>query len=106
HVERAWIDSNKSHAVAAIIVAIESRKLNSKAEGRSIPTSCPAAIVAIDRDVPGKIADSDWHIPIHIYCTSPISSTCTVVGSNREDLASMTHITTPPISRVHAITAM
>ncbi len=57
------------------MVGIESRKLNSSAVGRSIPTSCPEAIVDIERDVPGKMADSDWHSPIQTACPKVISST-------------------------------
>ena len=57
------------------MVGIDSRKLNSSAVGRSMPANCPAAIVDIDREVPGKIAESDWQSPIQIACPNVISST-------------------------------
>src|SRR5271169_7059555 len=88
------------------MVGIESRKLNSSAVGRSIPTNCPAAMVDMDREVPGKMAESDWHSPIHTAWPSPISSTWTVCGSYRDDQASTTHMTMPPISKASAMTVM
>ncbi len=33
---------------------------NSSAAGRDIPATCPAAIVDIERDVPGKTAEKIW----------------------------------------------
>ena len=71
----------RSHTVAAIMVGIESRKLNSSADGRSIPTNCPAAMVDMERDVPGKIAESVWQRPIQMACGRLISSTCVVLAS-------------------------
>src|SRR5580692_4170172 len=86
------------------MVGIDSKKLNSSAVGRSIPTNCPAAMVDMERDVPGKMAESDWHKPIQMAWPMPISSTCTVCGSYRHDHVSTTHIITPPSSNAIAIT--
>jgi hypothetical protein len=51
-------DFNKSYSVAAIIVGMEREKENSKAALLDMPANCPAAIVVIERDVPGNMADS------------------------------------------------
>src|SRR5579859_6244990 len=85
------------------MVGMESRKLNSSAVGRSMPTSCPAAMVDIDREVPGKIADSAWHSPIQMDCPRFIDSVCVVYGSKRELHASTAHMMIPPASRAIAI---
>ena len=66
--------------MAAIMVGMESRKLNSSAEGRSSPTIWPAAMVDMERDVPGKMAESDWQMPIQMAWPRLISSTCSGVG--------------------------
>ena len=68
-------------AVAAIMVGIESRKLNSSAAGPIEPTIWPAAMVDMERDVPGKIAESDWQMPIQMAWPRVISSTWVVLGS-------------------------
>ncbi len=52
--------------MATTIVGIERKNENSRAEARDIPASCPAAMVDIERDVPGKTADRIWHAPIQI----------------------------------------
>ena len=57
------------------MVGIESRKLNSRAVGRSMPTIWPAAMVDMEREVPGKMAESDWQSPIQMACARLISST-------------------------------
>src|SRR5262245_33272994 len=57
----AFFSANK---VAANMVGIETKKENSSAAGLDSPTLCPAAIVAIDRLVPGNTADR--------ICTAPI----------------------------------
>jgi hypothetical protein len=75
------MDLSRSQAVAAIMVGMESRKLNSSAEGRSRPTICADAMVDMERDVPGKMAESDWQMPIHVDWPRVISSTCVVLGS-------------------------
>src|SRR5215470_1471308 len=58
-------DFNKSYPVATIIVGMDRKNENSSADARDIPASCPAAIVDIDREVPGNTADRIWHAPIH-----------------------------------------
>ena len=54
---RGRIVFNKSYPVATTIVGMERKKENSSAAERVNPAVCPAAIVDIDRDVPGKTAD-------------------------------------------------
>ena len=50
--------------MATNIVGIETKKEKSKAAERDIPAICPAAIVAIEREVPGKTAaERIWHAP-------------------------------------------
>src|SRR6266700_1435443 len=88
------------------MVGMESRKLNSSAVGLSMPTSCPAAMVDMDREVPGKMAESDWQTPIQMACAKLISSTWTVLGSKREAHTSTAHMITPPARRAMAITVM
>ena len=58
----------------------------------------------MEREVPGKTAESVWHSPIQMACGKLISSTSLVLGSWRAAQASMTHMTTPPISIAQAIT--
>ena len=43
--------------MATTIVGMERKKENSSAAGRDIPAICPAAMVDIDRDVPGNTAE-------------------------------------------------
>src|SRR5215471_14263966 len=71
-------DLSKSYAVATIIVGIDKKKENSNADARDIPANCPAAMVDIDRDVPGNTADRIWHAPIHTACPRLISFMCHV----------------------------
>src|SRR5215470_10593783 len=71
-------DFSKSYPVATTIVGIERKNENSSADARDIPASCPAAIVDMDRDVPGNTADKIWHAPIHAACPRLISSMCHV----------------------------
>src|SRR6516225_12289242 len=71
-------DLSKSYAVATIIVGIDRKKENSNADARDIPANCPAAMVDMDREVPGKTADRIWHAPIHTACPKLMSSICHV----------------------------
>src|SRR5271165_1801489 len=99
-------DFSKSYAVATTIVGIDRKNENSSADALDIPTSCPPAIVDIDRDVPGNKADKIWHAPIHTACPKLISSICHVcihpprnpspAASALLFRASMNHITIPP----------
>src|SRR5947207_13493544 len=57
-------DFRSSYNVATAIVGMERKKENSSADARDIPAICPAAIVDMERDVPGNSADSIWHAPI------------------------------------------
>ena len=81
---------------------MERKKENSSAASRDMPAICPAAIVHIEREVPGKIAES--------ICTAPIQI---AVGQVRflhllncglTKSASTTHMTMPPMSSASAIT--
>src|ERR1700741_3135432 len=88
------------------MVGIDRKNENSSAEARDIPASCPSAIVAIDRDVPGNTADRIWHAPIQTACPRLISSMRQMrIGlpeapapafSQIAFFASTTHITMPP----------
>src|SRR5689334_20924633 len=64
----------RSYTVAANIVGIERKNENSSAASRDIRATCPAAIVDIDRDVPGNTADRIWQAPIQIACGNDMSS--------------------------------
>src|SRR5206468_4545861 len=50
-----------AYPVATNIVGIDRKNENSSADARVIPAICPAAIVDIDRDVPGNTAERIWH---------------------------------------------
>src|SRR5207249_9479328 len=91
----------KSYPVAISIVGIDRKKENSSAAGRDMPTTCPAAIVDIDRDVPGKIAERICAAPIQTACGKVISSMCVTRG--RVKTVSTIHITIPPIRRAEPI---
>src|SRR5271154_4253168 len=71
-------DLKSVYNVATVIVGIDRKKENSNAEARDIPANWPAAIVDIERDVPGKTADRIWHAPIHTAWPRLISSICQV----------------------------
>src|SRR6266496_5926128 len=59
-------DLSRSYPVAATIVGIDRKKENSSAAERDIPPSCPAAMVDIEREVPGKTAERIWQAPIQM----------------------------------------
>src|SRR5438874_8359535 len=67
-----------------------------------MPTTCPAAIVDIDRDVPGKIAERICAAPIQAAWGKVISSICVTRG--RVKRASTPHMMTPPMRSANAIT--
>src|ERR1700752_2989807 len=67
-------DFSRVYPVATTMVGIERKKENSRAEARDIPASCPAAIVDMEREVPGNTADRIWQAPIQSDCTRLISS--------------------------------
>src|SRR6266481_9723902 len=79
---------------------------NSNAEARDIPANCPAAIVDMEREVPGKTADRIWQAPIQIAWPPWMSSIFQVwmgdpgapgpACSQGDFMASMTRITIPP----------
>ncbi len=54
--------------MAATMVGMESRNENSRAAGRLIFASCPPAMVAMDRLVPGKTAEKIWQKPTQADC--------------------------------------
>src|ERR1700685_3986540 len=59
-------DFSRSYSVATVIVGIDKKHENSRADARDIPATCPAAIVDIERDVPGNTAERIWQAPIQI----------------------------------------
>src|SRR5450755_1554695 len=67
-------DFSRSYPVAATMVGIERKKENSSAEARDMPASWPAAMVDMDRDVPGKTAERIWQAPIQIAWPRLIAS--------------------------------
>src|SRR6266851_3853963 len=97
------------------MVGIDRKNENSNAEARDMPASCPAAMVDIEREVPGNTADKIWHNPTQIACPRLISSIFQVrIGdpgaacpafSHFDLAASMTHINRPPMSKDEPITA-
>src|ERR1700758_3061087 len=107
-------DFSSVYPVATTIVGIDKKNENSNADALDIPANCPAAIVDIDRDVPGNTADKIWHAPIQIACGKLISSMCHVwirpsfasspAASALLFRASINHITIPPISSDAPIT--
>ena len=56
------------------MVGMERKNENSRADARDIPATCPAAIVDIEREVPGKTAERIWHVPIHTAYSKLIAS--------------------------------
>ena len=58
------IDLSSVYPVAASMVGKDTKNENSSAEARDMPATCPAAIVDMDREVPGKTAERIWHRPI------------------------------------------
>src|SRR6516165_2145161 len=92
----------KSYPVATAIVGIDKKNENSSAAGRDIPAICPAEMVDIEREVPGKTAERICAAPIQTACPKVISSMCIVFGFRHN--TSTTHITMPPIKSDHAMT--
>src|SRR5205823_4913367 len=92
----------KSNPVATTIVGIDRKNENSSAAGRDSPAIWPAAIVDIERDVPGNTAERIWQAPIQIDWARLISSMCVTRG--RVNTASTIHITMPPTMSEMVIT--
>ena len=84
------------------MVGIERKKENSSAASRDMPAICPAAIVHIEREVPGKTAERVCTAPIQIAAIKPVCSIRCIVG--RVEIASTIHITTPPTKSAVLIT--
>src|SRR5450755_1075969 len=107
-------DLKRVYPVATTIVGIDRKNENSSAAARDMPHSCPAAIVDMDRDVPGNTAERIWPAPIHSACAEPMSSIFQVwIGlpeapgpafSQGALRASTIHMTMPPISNDAPIT--
>ena len=95
-------------AVAASMVGMERKKENSSAAVRDMPATCPAAIVDMERDVPGNTADATWQMPIQMAWTSETSSMRSVMWRptvrGEPKYASTIHITMPPTSSETPIT--
>src|SRR5204863_5162596 len=98
------------YSVAAAMVGMDTKNENSSAAARDIPAICPAAIVAMDREVPGNTAENIWHNPIQIACPRLMSSIfhvrmllfpCGPAASALACMASTIHITLPPITTGH-----
>src|SRR5450755_992338 len=93
------------------MVGIDKKKENSSAEARDMPASWPAAMVDMERDVPGKTAERIWQAPIQIAWPRLIASIFQVwmrlfgaVGPAASELAfsaSTIHMTIPPASSAH-----
>src|SRR5262249_23285649 len=108
-------DFRNAYAVATNIVGMDTKNEKSSADERDMPAICPAAIVDMDREVPGKTADRIWHSPIHRACPSVMSSIFQVridewgaTGPAFSDLdfaASTTHMIKPPTSSDEPMTA-
>src|SRR5215472_15548373 len=62
------------YSVATVIVGIDRKKENSKADARDMPAIWPPAIVDMDREVPGNTAEKIWQNPIHTACPRLMSS--------------------------------
>src|SRR4030081_1973250 len=90
------------------MVGIDRKKENSRAAARDIPATWPPAMVAIERDVPGKTAEKIWQKPIQIACARLMSSIFHVwirldadpgpAASDLAFVASTIHMIAPPIS--------
>src|SRR5581483_1092147 len=103
------------YSVAAAIVGIERKKENSRAEARDIPAICPAAIVDMEREVPGNTPEKIWQKPIQMDCPRLISSIFQVrilllpfgpAASALACMASTIHITIPPMSKEYPMIVM
>src|SRR3954470_7503139 len=91
------------------MVGMERKNENSRAAARDMPASCPAAMVAIEREVPGKTAERIWQAPIHTAWPNDMSSIFQVrmgfLGAFGPDIShtafmpSTIHITIPPTRR-------
>src|ERR1700752_5417956 len=89
------------------MVGMETKKENSSAEARDMPAIWPAAMVDIEREVPGNTAEKIWQKPIQIACPRLMSSIFQVwmrpppaEGPAASDLAfsaSTIHMLIPPI---------
>src|SRR5204862_7820974 len=82
-------------------VGIERKNENSSAAERDNPEVCPAAIVDIEREVPGKTAERICAAPIHTAWGKLMSSISAVRGLVQ--IASTIHIITPPIRSAQAM---
>src|SRR4051812_17979712 len=69
-----------ANSVAASMVGMERKNGTPSAAGGDMPAICPAAMVAIERDVPGNTAASTCTAPIHTACVIDMFSMSTVVG--------------------------
>src|SRR5258707_747606 len=100
--------------VGGLDSGVERKKENSSAAVSDIPTNSPAAMVDIDRAVPGKTAERIWQAPIQRAWPPWMSSIFQVrmgepvapgpACSQGAFIASITHITMPPISSAAPIT--
>src|SRR5881409_1982871 len=78
------------------------KKRKFKCGGTRHACGLSAAIVDIERDVPGKTAERICAAPIQTACGSVISSMCIVRG--RVKTASTIHMMMPPMSSAIAMT--
>jgi len=85
------------------MVGMERKNENSRAASRDRPATCPAAIVHIEREVPGKTAERIWTAPIQIAAGRLIASIRMTRGLTNS--VSTIHITIPPMSNASAMTS-
>src|ERR1700730_5702130 len=97
------------------MVGMERKKENSSAAALDMPAICPAVIVDIDREVPGKPPDNIGHAPIHIACPRLMLSirhvwmrlsepAASPAASALAFIQSTSHITIPPTTSAVPIT--
>src|SRR5437588_12503870 len=67
-------DFSRSYPVSTTIVGIDRKNENSNADARDMPAICHAALVDIDREVPGNTAEKIWQNRIHTACPRLMSS--------------------------------
>src|SRR3954453_12977070 len=97
------------------MVGIETKNEKSRDADRDIPANWPAAMVDMEREVPGKTAERIWHRPTQTAWPRLMSSIFQVrmgepcaagpAFSHFDFAASTTHMMMPPMSKDDPITA-
>src|ERR1700682_3734775 len=90
------------------MVGMDRKKENSSAAERDIPEICPAAIVDMEREVPGNTAENIWQNPTQMACARETPSIRSVryrpFAGGWPKRASTSHMMIPPINSEHPIT--